>query len=174
MSEQVADAGSGSPSSGSPIRNGEPAGELLLSWTLRPGGAVLVEADGVLDAVSSPRFADLVRDRLADTRRGLVLDLSRLSFLDTHGVVVLTEAAHRAHVRGVELVLVSGNRIVDRLLSVLELDGWFRRAPSGSALDGAAGSGGRRESSEPGAPDWDRGELPIPRQATGPAVHPEL
>lgn len=159
MTEQVAGE-SGTASSATAVV--APFGGLLLSWTVRPGGAVLIEVDGVLDAESSSRFAELVRDRVTDTTRGLVLDLSRLSFIDTHGVVVMTEAAHRARVRGTELVLVSGNRIVDRLLSVLELDDWFGRADSVSVLDRPGGSG-----------IGDAVDVPIPRQATGPAVHRE-
>jgi anti-anti-sigma factor len=136
-------------------RPAETSGDLLLSWGVRPGGGVLVEAGGVLDAASSARFAELVREQMAASSRGLVLDLSRLTFLDTHGVVVLTEAAHRARVRGVELVLVSGNRVVDRVLSLLELDGWFRRSETATALD---------------QPD---GGVPRPRQPARPEVHRE-
>lgn len=136
-------------------RTAEASGELLLTRSPRPGGAVLVEAGGVLDDASSSQFAELVRAELAGTSRGLVLDLSRLTFLDTHGVVVLTEAAHRARVRGVELVLVSGNRVVDRVLSLLELDGWFHRSDAPTALDELAVG------------------LPLPRQPARPEVHRE-
>jgi len=146
MTEQVA---------GHTGRTAEASGELLLSRNPRPGGAVLVEAGGVLDDATSSQFAELVRAELAGTPRGLVLDLSRLTFLDTHGVVVLTEAAHRARVRGVELVLVSGNRVVDRVLSLLELDGWFRRSETPTALDALVGG------------------VPMPRRPARPEVHRE-
>ena len=88
----------------------------------------MIEVDGVVDAASSPRFAELIRKRLDSTVRTLVLDLSRVSFFDTAGVVALTEAAYRTQICDAALVLVTANRAVDAPLRLLDLGGMFAYA----------------------------------------------
>lgn len=105
------------------------AGEAIsLQWTCHPHGVIVIEADGVIDGASAPRLAELIRNRLDTTVRSLVLDLSRVSFFDTAGAEILTETAHRGWLCGTQLVLVTGNRVVDTPLRVLDLDKRFTYA----------------------------------------------
>lgn len=101
----------------------------LMLRTSRPGGqTVVIEVSGCLDSNTATRFAELMRNRLSSTAHTVVLDLSSLSFISTDGVVVLLEASHRALIRAVSLVLITGNEVVDRLLGVLDLADEFTYA----------------------------------------------
>ncbi len=96
-----------------PIRDATPAGttreEPFRVGVRRPGnGVVVVHASGTLDTATEPRFAEPVRHRLSCTASRLVLDLSEVTFLDTAGAVCLLEAATRAAMREMTLVLVAG------------------------------------------------------------------
>jgi anti-anti-sigma factor len=105
-----------------------PGAEVLRLHSARPApGVVVLEAAGVLDMNSATRFADAVRAHLSAART-VVLDLSALSFLSTHGVVVLLEAGHRALMRRANLVLITRNRVVDRLLGLLDVADRFTYA----------------------------------------------
>ncbi|WP_081722479.1 STAS domain-containing protein [Saccharopolyspora rectivirgula] len=114
-----------------PRTNAHQPADMLRARTYQPAPHVeVIEVGGVLDLNSAPQFADIVRDQMATPCRTLVLDLSGLTFLSTHGVVSLLEAGHRALMGEVQLVLVSGNRIVDRLLEMLDVADRFTYADS--------------------------------------------
>lgn len=116
-----------------------PAAEKLSLRTTRPvPGVVVIEAAGILDMSSATQFAEAVRAHLTAGTRSAVLDLSGLSFLSTDGVVVLMEAAHRALMRQANLMLVSRNRIVDRLLGILDVTERFTYASTVDAAINAA------------------------------------
>ncbi|GAA0504118.1 hypothetical protein GCM10011581_45200 [Saccharopolyspora subtropica] len=115
-------------------READSATDLLRMRTYWPSnGVVVLETGGVLDMNTATRFAEAVRAAFASTARTVVLDLSRLSFVATDGVVVLLEAGHRALMRRVSLVLVSGNRAVDRLLHLLDVADRFTYAATAEA-----------------------------------------
>lgn len=125
-------ADSGATTSPPEWAGGEPPLEVL---SRHPGeGTVVIEVHGALDAAGATRFAESMRNGLS-TASKLVIDLSKLSFVSTDGIVVLLEAEHRALVRSIPLVLVTGNRLVDRLLALLEVTDRFCYADNlGSAL----------------------------------------
>jgi anti-anti-sigma factor len=113
-----------------------PGAEVLRLHSAHPApGVVVLEAAGVLDINSATRFAEAVRAHLS-TARTAVLDLSALSFLSTHGVVVLLEAGHRALMRQANLVLITQNRVVDRLLGLLDVADRFTYADTVDAAIG--------------------------------------
>lgn len=93
-------------------------------------GVLAIEADGVLDINAATGFADWLRTRTVPGSRTVVLDLSGLTFLSTHGVVALLEAGHRSLMAGVHLVLITGNRVVDQLLGLLDVADRFDYASS--------------------------------------------
>ncbi|MGW5643548.1 STAS domain-containing protein [Saccharopolyspora sp. NPDC003752] len=115
-------------------------GVLRLRTTSPAPGVVVLETAGILDMNSATNFADAVRAHLSATNGTAVLDLSGLSFLSTHGAVVLLEAAHRALMRGVHLVLLSQNRVVDRLLEMLDVADRFTYATTVEEAVGLSGA----------------------------------
>ena len=69
---------------------------------------------GELDIASAPKLASA----LHSTRRSIVLDLSRVTFMDVAGLRVIEEAAHRLRSRGVRLVTRGAQGEPARLLSL--------------------------------------------------------
>lgn len=106
------------------------SGTLRLRALTPAVGVLAIEAAGVLDINAATGFADWLRARTVPGARTVVLDLSGLTFLSTHGVVALLEAGHRALMAGVRLVLVTGNRVVDHLLGLLDVADRFDYASS--------------------------------------------
>jgi anti-sigma B factor antagonist len=89
------------------------------------GEAVCLRLEGQLDAQSALALARV----LLDAQRvgtALVLDLSRLSFLDVAGLRVLVDAARRACGAGCELVLRAPSRDARRLFRMTGLGAWAR------------------------------------------------
>jgi anti-anti-sigma factor len=117
--------------------------------------AIILELSGELDLASAP----LVEEQLSTIEQGriIVLDLRRLTFMDSTGVALIVRAGRRAHERRGRLVVVRGPRQVQRILMLTRVDEHLEvvidptdiraEAPStdgrGPSLDGApsAGSG---------------------------------
>ncbi|WP_214107194.1 STAS domain-containing protein [Acrocarpospora catenulata] len=57
------------------------------------GTATVIVVEGEIDALATPKFRELVTERL-DSR--LVFDLSRMEFIDSSGLQVLLDANRRA------------------------------------------------------------------------------
>ncbi|MEV0704292.1 STAS domain-containing protein [Saccharopolyspora sp. NPDC050389] len=115
-------------------------GALRLRTTSPAPGVVVLETAGILDMNSATHFAEALRTHLSAATGTAVLDLSGLSFLSTHGAVVLLEAAHRALMHRAHLVLISQNRIVDRLLEMLDVADRFTYATTVDEAIGLVGS----------------------------------
>jgi anti-anti-sigma factor len=87
----------------------------------------LVRVIGELDLATSPRVeADLLRLIHEGLGRRLVLDLSRLSFLDSTGLRALWRTRQHAQTAGTQLYLSAASDSVMRVLKVTKLDRVFR------------------------------------------------
>jgi anti-sigma B factor antagonist len=91
-----------------------------------PQGWTLVTLRGELDVASA---RDL-RERLLDilnrlTPSGVILDLSRVEFIDSSGTAVLVRTERRARLIGCTLVLVAPSAPVSRVLQICGLDQHF-------------------------------------------------
>ena len=86
------------------------------------GAAVHVELRGELDISNATRLEDDLRRVEADNPPLIVLDLSRLAFMDSTGLRLLIGADSRAREAGRRLVLIRGNEMVQRVLRVTRLD----------------------------------------------------
>lgn len=104
------------------VRPGSPAGD-----------AVCLRLEGQLDHESALPLARVLLDA---QRMGsaLVLDLSRLSFLDVTGLRVLVDAARRACSGGCELVLRAPSTQTLRLFRLTGLGAWARLDGDGCVL----------------------------------------
>jgi anti-anti-sigma factor len=78
-------------------------------------GIVVVRARGEIDIASSPQLG---RALLAFDGRPVVLDLSRVSFLDAAGIAVVVQTDRRLRERGARLVLRDPAPLVRRLLEI--------------------------------------------------------
>jgi stage II sporulation protein AA (anti-sigma F factor antagonist) len=93
-----------------------------------PGGRakqIIVLVKGEVDVATSAHLANAIAramEREAAGKVDLVIDLTRLRFIDVSGINVLVRAARQARAGGGTLVLRSPSRHVRRLLDVLGLD----------------------------------------------------
>lgn len=91
----------------------------------RPGeGIVVLHAEGELDSAGAARLAEPLRQRLTCTAGTVVLDLSAVSFLNSHAATVLLDGAARAHSNGKRLRIIS-SLAADRLLRLIGVDDRF-------------------------------------------------
>jgi anti-sigma B factor antagonist len=80
-----------------------------------------VRLEGELDLAEQQDVRDIVLEALARRPVRLVLDLSRLSFIDSTGVHVLTEAVQRSAEQDTGLMIMPGPPSVHRIFEVCNL-----------------------------------------------------
>jgi anti-sigma B factor antagonist len=110
----------------------------------RHDGVATIEVSGELDLATVPRLSATVGEH-ADARL-LVLDLNRVTFIDSTGVRVLIEADRACAGSGSRLVVLAGGGPVRRVLDLCELDGRLALAtdhPSPAPRQHDPGSGAR-------------------------------
>ena len=91
---------------------------LVRSWKDCGSDVAFVQVVGELDIVTGPALEQTLRD--AELRAPLVvLDLREVTFTDSSGVHVITNASARADRAGRRLVLVRGPAQVDRMLTLI-------------------------------------------------------
>ncbi len=95
--------------------------EQLRIATRRAQDRVILELDGELDMVNARLLRDALAgpDVLASTM--VVLDLRRLSFVDSTGLKAIFTARNESRRRGQEFAVTRGSQQVERLLSVTRL-----------------------------------------------------
>jgi len=89
------------------------------------GTATIVEVDGAIDIASSPRLRSRLVDLIDEGCRALVVDFTRVGFVDSTGLGVLIGVRRRLRAVGGELTLVVPPGEVRDLLAVTELDTIF-------------------------------------------------
>jgi anti-sigma B factor antagonist len=105
-------------------------------------GSTVVEVAGEVDMASAPELRDCLHQTIGAGRRQLVVDLRRVSFIDSVGLGVLLGAQRRlrgpGHDGGIHLVVAGG--LVLRVLRLTGLDRVFPlHATLTEALGGDAG-----------------------------------
>jgi len=97
----------------------------------RDGGIVVVSPVGELDAYVAPELREELH-RLADddSVRTLVIDLRRVSFLDSSALGVLVGALRRIRERSGELRFVEPPPTVRRIFEITQLDRAFALHPT--------------------------------------------
>jgi anti-anti-sigma factor len=92
----------------------------------RDGDRVVIALAGELDMHSSGRVADELHSAEATDADRIVLDLSRLEFMDSSGLRVIVHADARSRCNGDRLELIRGPAAVQR---VFELTALLDRLP---------------------------------------------
>ena len=101
------------------------------------GGRTIVKLCGELDIASSPGLRErllAVLSRRAPSH--LILDLSKLQFIDSSGIAVFVNTERRARLLGCTVVLVAPQAPVSRVLQICGLDQHFPIVENISALAG--------------------------------------
>lgn len=100
-------------------------------------GRTIVKLSGELDIASAPELREQLLAILSRrTPSHLILDLSKLRFIDSSGIAVFVNTERRARLLGCTLALVAPQAPVSRVLQVCGLDQWFVIYASISALAG--------------------------------------
>ena len=97
------------------------------------GDAVHVVMTGELDISSAPRLEDDLRRVESEKPELIVLDLARLSFMDSTGLRILIMADSRAREDGRRLAIVQGNEMVQRVMRLTRLDERLTIVPDADA-----------------------------------------
>ena len=83
---------------------------------------MVVRVQGEVDTATAPRMAQAIDSQL-ERRRRVVLDLSRVEFMDLHGLAVLLRASRRTRAEGGSFALERPAPCVIRLLELVRVDG---------------------------------------------------
>jgi anti-sigma B factor antagonist len=110
------------------------------------GRYTVVDVAGVIDVVSAPELRDCLNQTIDVGSRQLVVDLYRVSFMDSEGLGVLVGAhrrllGHQHHDRSIHLVCAA-NGLVARILRLTGLDRVF---PLHASLADALGDAGQAD-----------------------------
>jgi anti-sigma B factor antagonist len=97
--------------------------------------AWLVSVSGELDLYTAPRLQEELLE-LPGERTWLVVDLLRVTFLDSAGLSLLTTAARRLRYDGGGIVLAVADLNIERVLRLTGLDRYFEVR---STIEGAIG-----------------------------------
>jgi anti-anti-sigma factor len=96
--------------------------EILAVKTEDRDGLVHMALVGELDLSSVPKVQEELRRVEADSPPTLVLDLSKLTFLDSTGLRCIVTADERAREQGRRIVIVRGPDAVQRVFAITRLE----------------------------------------------------
>ena len=112
-----------------------------LTVSLRGGfeqqdGCMLFSFTGQLDAYSDKQFLAFIEEHLTSTPQPLVIDLSRIDFIDSSGLGVLVQLAKQCNEQGLQFLVVGNARVV-QTVKLVRLEEFLHLQPD---LDTALGS----------------------------------
>ena len=108
-------------------------GDELSVTVRRERGVVIAEVAGDIDVSTVAGLRERLFE-LADSGQPLIVDLNRITFMDSSGLGVLVAASHRAHAHGGSLHAVCSQPQPRKLLWMTGVD---RRIPLTATVDGA-------------------------------------
>lgn len=89
----------------------------------RYGPVPIVVIDGAVESIDAPRLREEVLQAARNDDRGLVLDLTDASYIDSAGVNTLFEAAERFAARQLRFgLVVADGGLIGRVLSIVAID----------------------------------------------------
>ena len=112
-----------------------------LTVSLRGGfqqqdGCLLFGFTGQLDAYSEKQFLAFITDHLTSTPQPLVIDLSKIDFIDSSGLGALVQMAKLCNDRAMQFLVVGNARVV-QTVKLVRLEQFLHLQPD---LDTALGS----------------------------------
>jgi anti-sigma B factor antagonist len=109
--------------------------EILDVTTEDRDGLVHMALAGELDLSSVPKVQEELRRVEAGSPPTLVLDLSKLTFLDSTGLRCIVTADERARAEGRRIVIVRGPDAVQRVFSITRLEERLEIVDDAAAAD---------------------------------------
>lgn len=102
--------------------------KFALSEPRREGEVTVIKVEGELDLASAPRLKEPLESALADAGCGVVLDMSRVTFMDSTAFRVLNDARRRHE--HVPLAISCENRNVLRIFKIAGFERSFTIHPT--------------------------------------------
>jgi anti-sigma B factor antagonist len=87
----------------------------------RSDGYELLTVEGELDIVTAPRMIAALNEAVADMSRPLVVDLSRVVFMDSTGLALLINARRRVVRRGQGFAIVCPGGPISRVFEIADM-----------------------------------------------------
>jgi anti-sigma B factor antagonist len=96
-------------------------------------GRHVLEVSGVVDLFTAPELKDRALGLLDESGSELVLDLSRVTYIDSTGLGVLLSAAKRAELLQGRVVLVNVDTEIARIFEITGIDTLLEIVPTRTA-----------------------------------------
>jgi anti-sigma B factor antagonist len=90
------------------------------------GDVALLELVGEFDMIAEPTFAKVVGDQLARGARYIIVDLDKLSYIDSRGIYALLEMLRTVHDQDAGTALVLTNARISRIFALSGIGSVFR------------------------------------------------
>lgn len=101
----------------------------------RQSRCLVFQFTGQLDAYSEKQFQDFIHDHRGTLALPLVIDLSRIDFIDSSGLGALVQLAKQCNDAGLDFRLVGNARVV-QTIKLVRLEGFLHLQPDlETALD---------------------------------------
>jgi anti-sigma B factor antagonist len=94
----------------------------LMVTERRIGGVAVLEVEGEIDVATAPQFGDRLRALESDGTATVVVDLSKVSFLDSTALGVLVASFKRLREGGGTLRIVATEPRILRVFEITDLD----------------------------------------------------
>ena len=88
-------------------------------------GVPIIDVDGEIDVYTVPRFKDKLKELIEDGRKHLLVNLSKVSYMDSSGFGALLGATKQLRPDGGTLGLVGCNQVIARMLKITRLNTIF-------------------------------------------------
>jgi anti-sigma B factor antagonist len=86
----------------------------------------VIEVEGQIDLYAAPEFKERTARVIEGGAKCVIIDLSRVTFMDSTGLGVLVGALKRIRAARADLLLVVTDYDIERLFELTGLDGTFR------------------------------------------------
>jgi len=88
-------------------------------------GRKVLDVEGEIDVYTAHQFKDAVNTIVGEGQKHLIIDMSRVTYMDSSGFGTLLSATKKLRPQGGTVSLVKCNRAIDRILKITRLDTVF-------------------------------------------------
>lgn len=85
----------------------------------------IVEVAGEIDVYTAPQFKDAVNTVMASGQKHLIVDMEKVTYMDSSGFATLLSATRRLRPQGGTVNLVKCSGAIDRILRITRLNTIF-------------------------------------------------
>ncbi len=117
-----------------PLQDTPPASPDALDFSVTPRpfaeGLACVDVVGELDTLTSPTLKNVLYELIAEQKYHIVLDFTRLRYIDSSGMGVLIGALKRVSEHGGRIILICPSARIQKLFNITGLSRVFEMHPT--------------------------------------------